>query len=258
MKTVILCGGIGYRLKEETEFKPKPMVLIGNKPILWHIMKIYSHYGFNEFIVALGYKGDYIKDYFLNQKYFQHDFTLATKSGYTKVHKDKTNGKMIDDFKITFVDTGQDTLPGERILRMKEYIPKGEDFMVTYGDGVANIDIKKLVAFHKKQKTIGTITGVYPKSKYGMVRQNVRHVVTDFVEKPVLQDWVNAGFMVFSKKVFNYLRPAEFEHAALKRLIREKQLSLFVHKGYWQSMDTYADLERLNREWKENPQWKVW
>lgn len=258
MKTVILCGGIGYRLKEETEFKPKPMVLIGNKPILWHIMKIYSHYGYNEFIIALGYKGEYIKDYFLNQKYFQHDFTLSTKSGYAKINKGKSNSKSIDDFKITFVDTGLNTLPGERILRIKEYIPKGEDFMVTYGDGVANINIKQLVAFHKNQKTIGTITGVYPKSKYGMVRQNVKHMVTEFVEKPILQDWVNAGFMVFNRKIFNYLRPAEYEHATLIRLIKEKQLSLFVHKGYWQSMDTYADLERLNTEWKENPQWKIW
>ncbi|MFZ2025189.1 MAG: sugar phosphate nucleotidyltransferase [Microgenomates group bacterium] len=258
MKTVILCGGIGYRLKEETEFKPKPMVLIGNKPILWHIMKIYSHYGFNEFVIALGYKGDYIKDYFLNQKYLQHDFTLSTKSGNAKIHTDKNNEKLVDDFKITFVDTGLDTLPGERIIRVKKYIPKNESFMVTYGDGVANVDIKKLVAFHKKNKTIGTVTGVYPRSKYGLMSADTHNRVTAFVEKPVLQDWVNGGFMVCKYAFFNYLRLNELEHPALKRLIEKKQLSMYIHKGYWQCMDTYADVERLNTEWKENPEWKVW
>jgi len=258
MKTIILCGGIGYRLKEETEFKPKPMVLIGNKPILWHIMKIYGHYGYNEFVIALGYKGDYIKDYFLNQKYLLHDFTLLTKSGNAKIHKDKTNSNVTDDFKITFVDTGQDTLPGERILRLKEYIPKGEDFMVTYGDGVANINVHKLIAFHKKQKTIGTITGVYPRSKYGLVRTDKRYRITAFIEKPVLEDWVNGGFMVFKHKFFEYLRPNELEHSALKRLIEKKQLSLYMHKQYWQCMDTYSDVEQLNKLWMTNPEWKVW
>lgn len=258
MKTIILCGGLGYRLKEETEFKPKPMVFIGNKPILWHIMKIYSYYGFNEFIIALGYKGDYVKDYFLNQKYFQHDFTLSTKSGYTKIHKDKADGKSIDNFNITFVDTGLETLPGERILQVKDYIPKNESFMVTYGDGVTDINIKKLVAFHKRQKTIGTITGVYPRSKYGLVRSDKQNRITAFIEKPVLQDWVNGGFMVFNYDFFNYLRANELEHPALKRLIEKKQLSLYVHKEYWQCMDTYADVEALNKMWAENPKWKVW
>ncbi len=258
MKTVILCGGIGYRLKEETEFKPKPMVLIGGKPILWHIMKIYAYYGFNEFVIALGYKGDYIKDYFLNQKYFAHDFTLYTKTGHTKIYRDKTNGNLIDDFRITFVDTGQDTLPGERILRIKDYIPKGENFMLTYGDGVGNLNIKKLIAFHKKKNTIGTITGVYPRSKYGMVRQNVKNVVMEFVEKPTLKDWVNGGFMIFKYNFFDFLRPGELEHPALKRLIKERQLSLYIHEGFWHSMDTYADVEKLNKYWLEDPQWKVW
>src|SRR3990170_2894855 len=147
MKTVILCGGIGYRLKEETEFKPNPMVNVGGKPILWHIMKIYSHHGFNEFILALGYKGDYIKDYFLNQKYFAHDFTLHTKTGRTKIFRDEEK-TILDDFQITFVETGEETLPGERILRIKEFIPDNdENFMVTYGDGVADINLHELVKF---------------------------------------------------------------------------------------------------------------
>jgi len=259
MKTVILCGGIGYRLKEETEFKPKPMVLIGGKPILWHIMKIYSHYGFNEFIVALGYKGDYIKDYFLNQKYFQHDFTLSTKSGHSKIHKNKKNGNSTDDFKITFVDTGLDTLPGERILRIADYIPKeDENFMVTYGDGVSDINISELIKFHRKQGTIGTITGVFPTSKYGLVTVNKKQMVTSFVEKPTSQDWVNGGFMVFKRRFFKYLRPGELEHPALKRLISENQLSLFINKGFWHCMDTYTDVDKLNYFWKEGAQWKVW
>lgn len=255
MKTIILSGGLGYRLKEETEFKPKPMVLIGGKPMLWHIMKIYAHYGFNEFIIALGYKGDYIKDYFLNQKYLLHDFTLTTKDGSVKIHKKRSVG---DDFTITFADTGLDTLPGERILRVKEYIPKGEQFMVTYGDGVGDINIRKLVAFHKNKKTIGTITGVYPKSKYGIVSQNINNIVTDFVEKPQLKDWTNGGFMVFSYDFFKYLKPGELEHPALVRLIEQRQLSLYVHKGFWQSMDTYSDVELLNQLWISNPLWKLW
>jgi glucose-1-phosphate cytidylyltransferase len=258
MKTVILCGGIGYRLKEETEFKPKPMVLIGNKPILWHIMKIYASYGYNDFIIALGYKGEYIKDYFLNQKYFLHDFTLHTKSGRTHIHKTSTM-RGADDFNITFVDTGQETLPGERILRVREYIPREDnDFMVTYGDGVGDIDIKKLVAYHRKKKTIGTITGVHPHSKYGLARVNEDGRVTAFLEKPQLGQRVNGGFMVFKKKFFRYLRPAEFEHAALHRLVKDKQLSMFTHDGFWHSMDTYADVENLNTYWTTGPKWKVW
>lgn len=258
MKTIILSGGLGYRLKEETEFKPKPMVLIGNKPILWHIMKIYAHFGFNEFILALGYKGDYIKDYFLNQKYFLHDFTLSTRTGITKIHRNKTNGNLIDDFKITFVDTGLHTLPGERILRVKEYIGDDEDFMVTYGDGVSNINIKKLIAFHKKQKTIGTITGVYPQSKYGLVKVNKNNLITLFNEKPTMENMINGGFMVFNKKFFSYIKEGEMEHPALKRLTAEKQLSLYFHDGFWHCMDTYQDVKNLNALWDETPQWKVW
>lgn len=259
MKTIILCGGLGYRLKEETEFKPKPMVQVGDKPMLWHIMKIFSHYGYNDFIIALGYKGDYIKDYFLNQKYFLNDFTLYTKSGRTILHKDKTNGRLIDDFIITFVDTGQDTLPGERILLLREYIPESdENFMVTYGDGVSNVDITQLVRFHKKQKTIGTITGVYPYSKYGMLKMDKNLIISEFIEKPKLHDWINGGFMVFQKKFFDYVRIGEYEHAALKRLVVEKQLSIFLHKGFWHCMDTYSDVESLNQLWKEDPKWKIW
>lgn len=259
MKTIILCGGIGYRLKEETEFKPKPMILIGGKPILWHIMKIYAYYGFNEFIIALGYKGDYIKDYFLNQKYFVHDFTLSTKSEHIKLHKEKTDVNLLDDFKITFVDTGLDTLPGERILRCRKYLPsEDQNFMVTYGDGVGNINISELVAFHLKQKTVGTVTGVNPRSKYGLLQVNKSGRATRFTEKPVLHGRINGGFMVFQKSIFDYIHEREYEHPALMRLITAKQLSVYLHDKFWHCMDTYQDVGDLNMFWSTDTPWKVW
>lgn len=256
MKTIILCGGIGYRLKEETEFKPKPMVQIGGKPILWHIMKIYAHHGFNDFIIALGYKGDYIKQYFLNEKNMVHDFSLDTLSGKTRVIKNGTNS---EDFKITFVNTGEETLPGERILRLKKYIPDmDKNFMVTYGDGVSDLNITDLVKFHIKQGTIGTVTGVHPRSKYGLLSTDKNKRVTSFTEKPVLKEWVNGGFMVFKKDFFDYLKVGEMEHPSIKRLIAQKQLSLYIHDGFWHSMDTYPDVDNLNNLWNEDPKWKVW
>lgn len=258
MKVVILCGGTGTRLKEETEYKPKPMVYVGNKPIIWHIMKIYSAYGLNEFILALGYKADYIKDFFLNQKAFTTDFTLNTKNHKTKFHTE--NRTEVDDFKIIFVDTGLETLPGERILRCQKYIPeKDKYFIVTYGDGVTDLNIGKLLEFHKKQKTIGTITGVHPRSKYGLVKINKKNIITGFEEKPVLSDWVNGGFMVFDQRIFKYLGVNETEHPALVRLAKENQLSLYQHKGFWFAVDTHKELEDINKIWEEGKApWKVW
>ncbi len=257
MKVIILCGGEGTRLKEETEFKPKPMVLVGGKPIIWHIMKLYSHYGFREFILALGYKAEYIKDYFLNQKAFINDFTLTTKNHKTVFHLKGNEQK--DDFKITFVDTGLKTLPGERILRCQKYVPlKDSYFMVTYGDGVTDLNLKKLLQFHKSQKTIGTITGVHPRSKYGLVQISTDSKVKSFVEKPVLSDWVNGGYMVFNQKVFNYLEVGKTEHVALERLAKINRLSLYKHDGFWMAVDTYKELEDLNRMWATTKPWKVW
>lgn len=258
MKTIILSGGLGYRLKEETEFKPKPMVNIGSKPILWHIMKIYAHYGYNEFIIALGYKGDYIKEYFLNQKYHMNNFTLHTKTGATKIHKNN-NENIIDDFKITFVDTGENTLPGERILRIKPFIPENDEhFMATYGDGVADINIKELIKFHLKQNTIGTVSSVHPTSRFGLLSVGKNKIVKKFVEKPVLKDWINGGFMVFNTKFFDYLKPGEMEHEGIKRIANENQLSLYTHNGFWHAMDTYTDVNYLNKMWITDPKWKVW
>lgn len=258
MKVIILCGGIGTRLKEETEFKPKPMVYIGNKPIIWHIMKIYAYHGFNEFILALGYKADYIKDFFLNQKAFTSDFTLTTKDHKTKFYLDER--EEIDNFKITFVDTGLETLPGERIFKCQKYIPKRDKyFMVTYGDGVTDLDIRMLLKFHKKQKTIGTITGVHPRTKFGLVQIDQADKVTKFTEKPILSDFVNGGFMVFDKRFFDYIKPGESEHPALKRLAKKKQLSIYKHDGFWFAIDTYKELEDLNKLWNsKKPPWKVW
>jgi len=258
MKTIILCGGTGTRLKEETEFKPKPMVYVGGKPILWHIMKMYTQYGYNEFVLALGYKADYIKDYFLNQKAFSSDFTLDTETHKREFFLE--NRHEIDRFKITFVDTGEDTMPGERILRCQSYIPKTDKyFMVTYGDGVSNVNLDQLIKFHKKQKSIGTITGVHPRSKYGMVEINQRSLVRKFSEKPVLNDYVNGGFMVFSQEFFEYIKPGETEHPALQRLAREQQLSLFKHEDFWFCMDTYKEVEDLNKMWSSSAApWKTW
>ena len=257
MKTpvVIFCGGTGTRMKEETEFRPKPMVSLGDKPILWHIMKIYSHYGFNKFIIALGYKGDYIKDYFLNQEYFENDFSLRTKNGKKVLHKNTRRRK--EDFHITFVDTGLETLTGERLLRVKKYL-NGNTFMVTYGDGVSNIDIHNLFKFHNKHRLIGTMTGVHPRSKWGLIVSDKKFLVKKFQQKPKLNQYVNGGFMVFKKDFLKYLKPRQTIEDALECLIRDKQLAVYIHDGYWSAMDTYQDVEDMNRQWKRDPLWKVW
>lgn len=254
-KVIILCGGMGTRLKEETEFKPKPMVMIGDKPLLWHIMKIYTCCGYRDFILALGYKGDYIKDYFLKQKYYTSDFCLNTKEG--KIRDFICNGFEEDDFKITFAETGLNTAHGERVLKLKKYIPD-DLFMVTYGDGVADIDINKLIEFHKKKNRIATITGVHPVSRWGWTRVDNDDLVTQFDQKPVLYDYVNGGFMVFNKEFFDFLKPGDMIEDALARLIPKKQLALYKHDGFWYGMDTYRDFLHLNELWEKDPKWKIW
>lgn len=257
MKTIILSGGRGFRLKEETDFKPKPMVNVGGKPILWHIMKIYETWGFNDFIIALGYKGEFIKEYFLNQKNFTHNFTLYTKSGRTKIFKDhELDGKQ-DDFKITFVDSGLESLTGERVRRLKDFIGP-ERFMVTYGDGVGNINIKELVKFHQQRKVIGTITGVHARSKWGQVITDKNRMAIYFKQKPVFDEYVNGGFMIFEPEFFNYLKPNEMIELVLERLVKKKELAVYVHEGFWQAMDTYQDMKDLNEIWEKKTPWKMW
>lgn len=255
IKTIILCGGMGTRLKEETEFKPKPMIEIGGKPILWHIMKIYNHYGYNNFIFALGFKGSQIKDYFLRQKYYNYDFSFNLSEG--KINNFFKNGED-DNFNITFAETGLETPHGERVLKTKRHIENDDIFMVTYGDGVSDIDIQKLVEFHKSHGKIATVTGVHPASRWGLVNSDENSIVTEFAQKPMLYDYVNGGFMVFNKEFLNYLKPGDMIEDALVRLIPEKQLALYKHEGFWYGMDTYRDFMLLNDLWEKDPKWKIW
>ncbi|MEK7080458.1 MAG: sugar phosphate nucleotidyltransferase [Patescibacteria group bacterium] len=257
IKTIILCGGTGTRLKEETEFKPKPMVEVGGKPILWHIMKIYSHYGHQNFILALGYKGNNIKDHFLKQKYYNTDLTLNTKDGKVMTFDNDTPDNLNDDFNIIFADTGLETPTGGRVLKLKKYIIE-DVFMVTYGDGISDIDIGKLVEFHKSHGKIATITGVHPASRWGLVNADESNTVTEFAQKPMLYDYTNGGFMVFNKEFFNFLNPGDMIEDALMRLIPQKQLALYKHDGFWYGMDTYRDFLFLNDLWEKDPKWKIW
>ena len=249
-------------MKEETEFKPKPLVLVGGKPILWHIMKIYAHHGFNDFILALGYKGDMIKQYFLNWKSMSSDFTLSTKD-----HKITFHDNACDDFKITFVDTGLNSLTGERVRKTGRYI-KGDDFMVTYGDGVGDIDIKELVKFHKKQKTLGTITGVKPATRFGLLDINPRtkkvekffqHTVTDFDDGSAPSpNYINGGFMIFKKQALDLIPKDSMIEELFPILSGKKELSIYTHPGKWKCMDTHKEVEEMNKHWVENPFWKIW
>lgn len=253
---IILCGGMGTRLKEETEFRPKPMVEVGGKPILWHIMKIYAHYGFKDFILALGYKGNYMKDYFLQQKYYTSDFSLdlKTKQAPKILSNRDPDG---DDFNVIFADTGLETPHGERVLKLKKYIHT-DLFMVTYGDGVADINIDKLVEFHKKHGLIATITGVHPISRWGFINADNNSLITTFAQKPALYDYINGGFMVFNKEIFNFIKKGDMIEDTLSRLIPQKRLALYRHEGFWYGMDTYRDFLFLNELWEKDPKWKIW
>ena len=249
MKVIILCGGEGTRLKEETEFKPKPLVEVGGKPILWHIMKIYASYGFTDFILALGYKGEMIKDYF--------------------------DANKEEGWSVACVDTGQKSLTGERIRRLSAFLDK-EDFMVTYGDGVANIDIKRLLDFHRRQNTIGTLTGVHPATRFGLIeKDDITKKIKGFHQVTIVsmsrnkdnvneirhipsQDYINGGFMVFKKEFFDYLKPNSMIEEAFVPLIEKGELSVFEHEGPWKAMDTYKDMEELNIFWQKDPFWKLW
>lgn len=256
MKTFILCGGKGTRLREETEYKPKPMVDVGGLPIVVHIMKLYAHYGFKDFVLCLGYKGDVIKDYFLNLSKYEKDFSFDFSTGeveYLSEHHDL-------DYKITFAETGENTLSGERVLIAAQKYATEDQFMVTYGDGVSDVDIKVLVEFHTQQPTdsLGTITGVHPSTKYGKLDFNDQNVLTSFQEKPQLEEYINGGFMVFQKTALEHLQPGEMLEDALKRMTDLGKLNVYLHKGFWHSMDTYKDYKDLNEMWENNPAWKVW
>ena len=256
MKVVILAGGLGTRLSEETEIKPKPMVEIGGKPIIWHIMKVYSHYGFNEFIVCLGYKGYVIKEYFSN--YFLHmsDVTFDMQTNSMEVHQ-----KYVEPWKVTLVETGANTMTGGRVRRIMPYVA-GETFMLTYGDGVADVDIVKLLDFHKKHGKAATITSTQPSGRFGVLTINSDQSVLNFLEKPAGDgSWINGGFFVFGPRIFDLISgdATILEKEPLEGLAREGNLVAYKHSGFWQPMDTLRDRNLLESLWQAGKApWKVW
>jgi len=256
---VIWCGGKGTRMREETEYKPKPMVEIGGKPILWHIMKIYSHYGFHNFVLALGYKGNMIREYFANYDLMNSNVTLKLGSKEQVV---PLGGHDERDWNITLVDTGQEAMTGARLKRVQKYVGNGT-FMATYGDAITDENMKTLFDFHKKQQKqgkIATITGIHPTSRFGEM-QIENDTVMSFVEKPKLKAWVNGGFYVLEQDIFDYLDNSDdciFEKKPLEKLTTDRKLSIYKHEGLWHSMDTYRDALDLNELWAKNAPWKVW
>jgi len=255
MKAVILAGGVGSRISEESIIKPKPMIEIGGKPILWHIMKIYSHYGINEFIICLGYKGYIIKEYFSN--YFLHssDVTLDLSCNKMEVHNNES-----EPWKVTLVDTGATTMTGGRLKRVQQFVGD-EMFCLTYGDGLSDVNIKELISIHNKRSSLVTVTAVKPPGRFGsLVLEG--EMVSGFKEKPEGDGgWINGGFFVCSPKVFDYIESDAilWEQEPLERLAQEGNLSAYFHQGYWQPMDTLRDKNTLETRWAdENPPWKVW
>jgi glucose-1-phosphate cytidylyltransferase len=257
MKVVVLCGGLGTRLREETEFRPKPLVEVGGRPILWHIMKTYAHYGFREFVLCLGYRGNMIKEYFLNYEAMNNDFTIClgrqSQIRYNDVHTEQ-------GFEVTLAETGLNTMTGGRLKRVEKYIDS-DIFMLTYGDGLANIDIKRLLEFHRSHGKLATVTTVTPTSRFGIVEMSGSGQVLKFLEKPRTQTFASAGFFVMQRRVFDYLAGDDcvLEHEPMARLAADGQLMAYQHDGFFHAMDTYREYEYLNDLWaKQQAAWKVW
>jgi len=257
MKVVILAGGMGTRLSEETDLKPKPMVEIGGRPILWHIMKNYSYYGFNEFVICCGYKGYMIKEYFANYFVHQADITVDLGKNSIEVHRSKA-----EPWKITLVDTGLNTMTGGRIKRIKEYTGN-KTFMLTYGDGVSNINIRSLLDFHKNAGKLATVTAVQPSGRFGAISISEEEMVKSFTEKPATDGaWVNGGFFVLESGIFDYIKEDDatvWERSPLEELARDGQLAAYRHNGFWRPMDTLRDRIELDNMWHSSKaEWKVW
>ena len=260
MKAVLLCGGQGTRLREHTEIKPKPMVEVGGRPILWHIMKGYSHHGITEFVVCLGYKANVIKEYFLNYNAMMTDFTISLgKRSSVEIHE---MSSIQENWNITLADTGEDTMTGGRVHRAAPYFDADETFLLTYGDGVADINISQLINFHKSHGKLGTLTGVRPPSRFGELQYS-GNIVQSFSEKPIGgQGLVNGGFFCFQREFLRYLSSDSncvLERDPLEKCARDGQLCVYEHDGFWQCMDTYRDWTMLNSLWNsgEAP-WKIW
>ena len=256
MKVVILAGGFGTRLSEETHLKPKPMIEIGGKPIMWHIMKIYSAYGYNEFVVCLGYKGYYIKEYFNNYFLHQSNVTFDMMENKVKIHNTSA-----EPWKVTLVDTGLHTMTGGRVKRVKEYLDD-KPFMLTYGDGVANVNIEELVTYHQSKNKLLTVTAVQPSGRFGALNMTPDNDVNSFVEKPKGDgSWINGGFFVCEPGVIDYIDDDStiFERSPLENLAKDGQMTAFKHYDFWQPMDTLRDKQNLEKKWASgSPEWKIW
>jgi glucose-1-phosphate cytidylyltransferase len=259
VKAVLLAGGLGTRMREETEFRPKPMVEVGGKPVLWHIMKMFATFGVTDFVVAIGYKGDVIKDYFLDYEARNNDFTITLGRSREIVFHDQ---HLESDWRVTVAETGAVAQTATRVRLVRRYV--GNDrFMVTYGDGLADVDVRRLLDFHERHGKIATITTVRPLSRFGMVNVADDLVVRQFREKPQVDDWVSAGFFVFEPAIFDYLGGDDedlvLEHEPLGRLAEAGQLVAYQHDGFWQPMDTYRESTMLNEMWASGQApWRVW
>ena len=258
MKVILLAGGFGTRLSEETDVRPKPMVEIGGKPILWHIMKLYSKYGFNEFVILLGYKGYYIKEYFANYFLHQSDVSIDMQNGNMKVLNNSS-----EPWKVTLLDTGINSMTGSRIKQAQKFVGD-ESFMLTYGDGVSDININELINFHKSHGKILTMSSAQPEGRFGALNIEDNNEVTHFLEKPKGDGgWINAGFFVCESKVFDYIDDSDnsivFEQEPLQNLAKDGEIYTFKHSGFWKPMDSLKDKNDLNKLWNENKApWKVW
>ena len=257
MKALILAGGFGTRLSEETDIKPKPMVEVGGKPILWHIMKTYSHYGINEFVILLGYKGYYIKEYFANYFLHQSDVTINMLNGDMEVHNNSS-----EPWKVTLLDTGLNAMTGARVKKAKEHIGN-KSFMLTYGDGVADIDIQETLAFHQQHGKLMTMTSAQPEGRFGALNINKNDQVTTFEEKPKGDgSWINAGYFVCQPEVLDYIDNGDdviFEQEPLRRLAQDAEIFTYKHKGFWMPMDTLRDKTKLNEMYESgNAPWVTW
>lgn len=255
MKVVVLAGGLGTRLSEETELKPKPMIEVGGKPILWHILKIYSAYGFNEFVICLGYKGYVIKEYFANYFLHQSDLTINLKDNSTHWHNSQAEA-----WKITLKDTGFASMTGGRIRIIREFV-EGETFMLTYGDGVSNVNLNELLKFHKEHKKQVTVTAVQPSGKFGALNLDGTNVLS-FLEKPKGDGaWINGGFFVCEPGIFDYLKDEStvWEREPLEKMAANGQMQAYKHHGFWKPMDTLRDKHELEEEWNSGEaRWKIW